>query len=393
MTQDGHEQVLRNARIVMRDEVVHGSLRMVNGCIDDIATGPMSSGTDMQGDHVIAGLVELHTDHLETHYSPRPGVRWSMPAAIQAHDGQIATAGITTVFDCLRIGTYADEYLETGEMSELAIALVKACDDQRLRVDHRLHLRCEVSAPNVMEDLARFFDARGQACGIADAVELISVMDHAPGQRQFASMEEYARYYQGTRKMSDAEFARFVDERLNASRMYAEPNRLAISEQARSRNLALASHDDATEAHVAESIKLGVGIAEFPTSEAAARLSHDGGMAVLMGAPNLVRGSSHSGNVSARELAALDCLDILSSDYIPASLLQSAFLLAGELQACSLPEALRRVTDTPARTAGLHDRGHLAPGLRADVVRVANADSASGIPTVRSVWSAGQRVA
>lgn len=393
MSRAGQEQILCNARIVLRDDVVHGSLRIVDGRIVDIVSGGCAAGDDMHGDYLIPGLIELHTDHLETHYSPRPGVRWSMPAAIQAHDAQIATAGITTVFDCLRVGSYDDEYLETGEMSSLAAALVQAGVEQRLRVDHRLHLRCEVSAPNVMDDLAGFFDTPAQRQGIADMVELISVMDHAPGQRQFASMDEYARYYQGTLKMSDEEFARFVADRLSASNTFATPNRLAISAQARDRRITLASHDDATEAHVAESLQLGVGIAEFPTSVVAARRSHAGGMAVLMGAPNLVRGGSHSGNVSARDLAAAGCLDILSSDYIPASLLQAAFLLAGELQLCSIPRALRSVSETPARVAGLHDRGHLAPGLRADVVRVANVDSASGIPTVRAVWCAGERVA
>ena len=136
-----------------------------------------------------------------------------------------------------------------------------------------------------------------------------------------------------------------------------------------------------------ESIAEGVAIAEFPTTDRGRRASHAAGMAVLMGAPNIVRGGSHSGNVAAEELARGGMLDILSSDYVPASLLQAAFMLPDRVPAISLARALATVTAAPPRAVGLDDRGTLEVGRRADLVHVHLAD---GMPVVRSVWREGE---
>ncbi len=152
----------------------------------------------------------------------------------------------------------------------------------------------------------------------------------------------------------------------------------------------MASHDDATAAHVEESIALGVRLAEFPTSLEAATLSHEAGLSVLMGAPNVVRGGSHSGNIAAADLARHGVLDVLSSDYVPFSLIHAPFLLADEIDTLSLPAAIAMVTSTPAKTVGLDDRGRIAPGLKADLVRV---ERRSDVPIVRGVWRDGRRVA
>jgi alpha-D-ribose 1-methylphosphonate 5-triphosphate diphosphatase len=151
----------------------------------------------------------------------------------------------------------------------------------------------------------------------------------------------------------------------------------------------LASHDDATLDHVDEAIADGVGLAEFPTSKEAARASHEAGMSVLMGAPNVVRGGSHSGNIAAKDLAEAGILDVLSSDYVPSSLLQAVFKLADDVDAISLPQAVALVTSTPARTVGMDDRGIVAVGKRADLLRVRNLDQ---LPIVRTVWRQGRRV-
>jgi alpha-D-ribose 1-methylphosphonate 5-triphosphate diphosphatase len=151
----------------------------------------------------------------------------------------------------------------------------------------------------------------------------------------------------------------------------------------------IASHDDATEAHVEEAIADGVSIAEFPTTREAAEAAHRNGIAVLMGAPNIVRGKSHSGNISAAEVAASGHLDVLSSDYVPSSLLPAVFRLAGSTPGMTLPRAMRMVTLNPARAAGLDDRGAIEPRRRADLVQVRLSD---GIPVVRRVWREGRRV-
>jgi alpha-D-ribose 1-methylphosphonate 5-triphosphate diphosphatase len=376
------ETVFSNARIVLEDEIVEGSVLVRDGKIADISTGSSRVGEDFEGDYLIPGLVELHTDHLEGHYSPRPGLRWHKTAAIQAHDAQIVTSGITTVFDCLRMGADEDGGFEHGEMREMADAIQKAEQEGRLRAEHLLHLRCEVSADNVLQHFADFEND--------PYVRLVSLMDHAPGQRQFQTMDQYIFYYQKKRGLSDAEFAKFVDRRVSESDRNSTPHRTAISKVCAERGITVASHDDATLAHVDEAIENGVRLAEFPTSFDAAKASHEHGMSVLMGAPNIVRGKSHSGNIAARDLAERGVLDVLSSDYVPLSLLYAPFLIADEVESISLPKAIAMVTATPARAVSLNDRGRIATGLRADLVRVFRDH---GVPVTRAVWREGRRVA
>ncbi|RUM21628.1 alpha-D-ribose 1-methylphosphonate 5-triphosphate diphosphatase [Rhizobium phaseoli] len=376
------ETVFSNARIVLEDDVLAGSILIRDGKIADISEGKSVAGEDFEGDFIIPGLVELHTDHLEGHYQPRPGIRWNKTAAVQAHDAQIVTSGITTVFDCLRMGADEDGGFEHGEMREMADAIQSAEKEGRLRAEHLLHLRCEVSADNVLEHFADFEN---------DAhVRLVSLMDHAPGQRQFQTMDQYIFYYQKKRGLSDEVFARFVAKRQAESARNSTPHRNAIAKVCAERGITVASHDDATLSHVDEAIDNGVRLAEFPTSFDAARASHEHGMSVLMGAPNIVRGKSHSGNIAARDLAEMGVLDVLSSDYVPLSLLHAPFILADEVESITLPKAIAMVTSTPARTVSLDDRGRIAPGLRADLVRV---HRSHGVPVTRSVWRQGRRVA
>ncbi|MGF9565247.1 alpha-D-ribose 1-methylphosphonate 5-triphosphate diphosphatase [Neorhizobium sp. JUb45] len=375
------EQVFSNARIVLEDSILQGCVQIRDGLIADISEGTSQAGEDLEGDYLLPGLVELHTDHLETHFSPRAGLKWNAIAAIQAHDTQIAGSGITTVLDCLRMGSGEEGGFARGEMRELANSIEAAGREGRLRSEHLLHLRCEVSTSDVVE---QFSDFEGDP-----AVRLVSLMDHAPGQRQFQTMDQYIFYYKIKRGLSDEAFDAFVARRLEASERYAAPHRDALAAHCTDVGIALASHDDATLEHVDESIGHGVKLAEFPTSVAAAEASHKAGLSVLMGAPNVVRGQSHSGNIAASDLARLGVLDVLSSDYVPFSLLHAPFLLADTIENVSLPQAIAMVSATPARTIGLNDRGRIATGLRADLVRV---HRTSGVPVCRAVWRQGKRV-
>lgn len=377
------DTILTNARIVLADQVVEGSLHLRDGKIAGIDSGVSSlpAAEDMGGDYVIPGLIELHTDHLENHYAPRPKVRWNPVAAVCAHDAQIAASGITTVFDALRVGLDEDTDITDADMRRLADAIEAGMAKDRLRADHFIHLRCEVSAPNCLESFEVFEND--------PLVRIASLMDHSPGQRQFVSLEAYAVYYKGKRGMSDAEFNEFCERRMAQSAEWSDNNRRILAERARARGVVLASHDDATNAHVEEAVELGIRVAEFPTTLEAARASKAQGLAVLMGAPNVVRGGSHSGNVSARDLAANGLLDILSSDYIPFSLVQSAFFLGEVVDGIDLPQSIAMVSRTPARFAGLEDRGEIAIGKRADLVRVRVEEH---IPIVRTVWREGRRV-
>ncbi|QEE45685.1 alpha-D-ribose 1-methylphosphonate 5-triphosphate diphosphatase [Rhizobium sp. WL3] len=376
------EQIFSNARIVLEDRIVDGSVLVRDGKIASIDEGPSAIGEDFGGDYLIPGLVELHTDHLESHYSPRPGVRWHMTSAIQAHDAQIVTSGITTVFDCLRMGSDEDGGFDKGEMRDMADAIQAAERDDRLRAEHLIHLRCEVASDNVLDHFADFEKD--------PHVRLVSLMDHSPGQRQFQTMEQYTLYYKTKRGLTDEQFARFVESRLALSERYSATHRDALARACAERGITVASHDDATLAHVEEAKGHGVKLAEFPTSFEAAEASHKSGMSVLMGAPNVVRGKSHSGNIAARDLAQRGVLDVLSSDYVPLSLLHASFVLADEIDGIALPQAIAMVTATPARTVSLSDRGRIETGLRADLVRVRRDE---GVPVIRAVWREGRRVA
>lgn len=382
MSVEKKEAVFTNARIVLADEVITGAIVVRDGRIADISETATHTGEDFDGDFLIPGLVELHTDHLETHYSPRPGVRWNPVAALQAHDAQIATSGITTVFDCLRLGSDEAGGFARGEMRELADVIEKAQGEGRLRAEHFLHLRCEVPCADVLE---QFADFEGDP-----NVRLASLMDHAPGQRQFQTLDQYIFFYKTKRGLEDEAFRAFTERRMEASALYSAKHRDALAERCAANAIVVASHDDATLGHVDEALKHGVRLAEFPTSIEAAKASHEAGLSVLMGAPNVVRGKSHSGNIAARDLAELGLLDVLSSDYVPFSLLHAPFILADTVEGLSLPRAIAMVTRTPADAVGLSDRGRIEVGSKADIVRVHRLND---VPINRAVWRDGKRIA
>lgn len=376
------EIVFKNAAVVLPDEVVKGSVVVAGGTIRDVSSGDVRGpAEDLGGDYLLPGLVELHTDHLETHLQPRPKVRWPAASAIAAFDAQIAASGITTVFDCIRAGRDIDHGTAKDELMDVIGLLQQANDRGLLRAEHRLHVRCEVCVDDVVEITT--------AALAAFPVHLISLMDHTPGARQFRAMHLWRRYYGGKTGLSDAELDVLLAKKQEQyNRNYAR-HRAELVALAKARDIVLASHDDTTVEQVEESIADAVAIAEFPTTLEAARASHAAGVKVVMGAPNVVRGGSHSGNVAAEELAREGVLDILSSDYVPASLLLGAFEIAARIEEISLPQALRTVTLNPARAARLDDRGEIATGKRADLVRVRVVD---GMPLVREVYRQGARV-
>jgi len=377
------ELILTNARVVTADRVINGTLVIRDGVIAALDEGnsQLPQAQDLGGDYLMPGLVELHTDNLEKHMTPRPGVDWPTASAVLTHDAQIIAAGITTVFDALSIGDINPRGKRMQQLPAMldAVASAEAAGDTR--AEHRLHLRCEVCHPDA---LSLFRDLVEHPL-----VKLVSVMDHSPGQRQFAREDKYREYYMGKYHLSAAEMDAFSDQQTANSRQYSDRQRLAVVEICQARGLALASHDDATLAHVEESAGLGMAIAEFPTTLEAAEASHTRGLKVLMGAPNVVRGGSHSGNIAAADLAQRGVLDILSSDYYPASLLQAAFLLAAFDNSYDLPKAIATVSLLPAQAVGLDDRGEIRPGLRADLLQ---ASDRQGQPVVRQVWRQGRRV-
>jgi alpha-D-ribose 1-methylphosphonate 5-triphosphate diphosphatase len=295
----------------------------------------------------------------------------------------LATSGITTVLDSLRVWREDGAEEVDGRAGVLAEAITSAREANLLRADHFLHLRCEIPMPSVVEEAKELVDRPD--------VRLMSLMDHTPGQRQFRDEVKLRDYYRGKGGgKTDAELDALFEKRFHYQKTYAAANMREIVALAHQYEIPLASHDDTTEENVADAIQDRVSVAEFPTTMEAARGLHQAGIGILMGAPNVVRGGSHSGNIAAIDLAREGLLDILSSDYIPSSLLMAALQLPQHVPAIDLASAVRTVTKTPAEAVGLADRGEIVPGKRADLIRV---HVARGIPVVRSVWREGRRVA
>src|SRR5258705_8947994 len=374
-----------NARVVLADRVMErGWVAVADGRIAEFGEGQAPAGSeDAAGDLVMPGLIELHTDHLEAHYVPRPKVFWDPIAAVVSYDGQLATSGITTVLDSLRVWREDGAEEVDGRAGILAEAITTARDESLLRADHFLHLRCEIPMPSVVEEAREWI-------GRPD-VRLMSLMDHTPGQRQFRDEGKLREYYRGKGAgMTDAELDLLFERRFAYQKAHAATNMREIVELAHQHDIPLASHDDTTEENVTDAIRDRVAVAEFPTTMEAARGLHQAGIGILMGAPNVVRGGSHSGNIAAVDLAREGLLDILSSDYIPSSLLMAALQLPQRVPAIDLASAICTVTKTLAHAVGLADRGEIAIGKRADLIRV---HVARDVPVVRTVWREGRRVA
>jgi len=377
------ELCLANATLVLPGETVTGSLRVVDGILQSVDTGAAvpRGAVDCAGDYIAPGLIELHTDNLERHIQPRPKVDWPHAAALIAHDAELAGTGITTVFDALRVGSIPSgtgRYLKYAR--GLASELLELRAAEALKISHFLHLRAEVCSETLLEELAEF--------GADDRVGLVSLMDHTPGQRQFRDLTKLEAYMKGKHAMGDDDFLQHVAQlRALRDRVGDVHERGAVAE-ARRFGAVLASHDDTTEAQVAVSAGYGIRLAEFPTTVEAARACRAHGIAVMMGAPNLVRGGSHSGNVAASDLADLDLLDIVSSDYVPSALLYAAVRL-GRIWG-DMARGLGTVTRAPAQAVGLDDRGTLEPGKRADLIRFR---LRGDVPALSGVWARGRRVA
>lgn len=378
------ETILANAMLVLPEGVQPGHLLLRDGLIAEIGAGRAvpKGALDCEGDLLAPGLIELHTDNLERHIEPRPKVAWPHADAIIAHDAELCSVGITTVFDALRVGSIGasgarSDYREYARALADEILQMRARDG--FRISHYLHLRAEICSETLLDELAKF--------GPEDRVGIVSLMDHTPGARQFRDLSKLRDYVRKKHGLSEAEFLAHVAQEKALKARHGAAHEAGAVAAARRLGAALASHDDTTPEHVAVSRAHGVRFAEFPTTFEAAQACRDHGIAVMMGAPNLIRGGSHSGNVAAQALAEADLLDILSSDYVPGALLSAALLL-GDIWG-DVARGLSTVTAAPAQAVGLTDRGRIAPGLRADLIRAHRVDRTAAL---RGVWVRGRRV-
>ncbi len=373
--------ILTNARLVLPDDVAFGTVVLEGNRIVDVQPGRSAApgAIDLGGDTLMPGIVDVHTDNLERQVQPRSNARWPSRSAMVAHDAQCAAAGVTTVLDALCLGDLGFDKDRVRTFHDGVADLDALSGTGLLKSEHFLHLRCELPAPDMM----------GLLDPVADhpRVRMVSLMDHSPGVGQYANMDRY-------RKMRAREGLdrAWVEDRileLQAQRARTRgPNRRRLLDRIVPLAIVLASHDDNTAEEVAENAADGIRISEFPVSVLAATEARAHGMDVIAGAPNIVRGGSHSGNVAAAELVRRRVVDAYASDYVPSSLLEAAFASVAQT-GITLPQGVAMVTANPARMTGLRDRGRIEPGLRADLVHVREHE---GMPVVRQVWRSGERV-
>ena len=376
------EQAFCNARVVTRDEDFMGSVLVRDGLIAAVDRGQGGVGEDLDGDILMPGVIDLHTDNLEKHFFPRPNIDWNPVSAAVTHDGCCLSVGVTTVFDSLSVGTYnANVARDRENLGRLTEGLLAARDAGMFRADHRIHWRCETTSDDLTERLPPLAEHPMTA--------LFSMMDHTPGQRQYRNIELHLGHWRA-RGMNDEEVERRLDDIRARQARNAVSNARFVAGLAKSKGAALASHDDEDVEHVDQAADLGATVAEFPVTRQAAEQAHARGMTVVMGGPNLIRGGSYSGNVPASELAGAGLLDAFASDYVPRSLVECVFALASSPFGWSLPQAVASVTATVAAAVGLNDRGAVAAGRRADLLRVRRIN---GLPVLRGAWVAGERAA
>ena len=376
--------ILNNINIITENEVFLGNIHFRDGLINDVSKGLSSipRSIDCNNDYLIPGLIELHTDNLERHLKPRPGVEWPINNALIAHDAELASVGITTVFDALRVGSINNDGVQRYDKyaRETATSINNLSKDNSFKINHFIHLRAEICSENLTEEFAEF--------NLQDNVKIISLMDHTPGQRQFRDLSQFKIYLSGKFGLSENQIEKHFSYLKKLQKKYGKKHKDETIKFSKYLNAVLASHDDTTKSDVEESKSLGIKLAEFPTTLKAAKESHCNNMKIIMGAPNLVRGGSHSGNVSAQSLIDEDLLDILSSDYVPSSLIIAAIMWG--VKSGNLPKSISAVTKNPAIASGLNDRGIIEQGLRADLVRLSIKND---IPIIRKVWANGKEIA
>lgn len=373
--------ILTNARVVLQNEVVEGTVVLDGPTIVEFQPGRSNSAgaIDLEGDVLMPGIVDVHTDNLERQVQPRSNARWPSRSAMLTHDAQCAVSGVTTVLDALCLGDLGFDKDRILTFHDGVRDLDALDGTGLLKSEHFLHLRCEMPADDMMELFEPVADHR--------LVRMVSLMDHSPGVGQYADLDRYRAMRRREGVSAERIEQRIVELQAQRAKM-RDVNRQRLLARVKGSGVVLASHDDRTEEEIEENHRDGIRISEFPVSMIAAKAARARAMMVIAGAPNIVRGGSHSGNVSAAEMVRERAVDGLASDYVPASLVEAVFACV-EKAGITLAAGVAMVTAAPAEMAGLRDRGRIAAGMRADLVRVREFE---GIPVVRQVWRTGERV-
>ena len=322
---------------------------------------------DARGAYVAPGLIDIHSDYVENVASPRPSVVMDLSTSLYKADRELVSHGVTTIFHSLSVyGAHVFDHKpirDFGNVSALIdrVAALRAGEERDHLIRHRLHMRVELDSVDLYDDIESFLRS--------GKVDLVSFMDHTPGQGQYRDLLVFGDTLKGYRDVSDEDVRDIVRQQQESQKLtYAQIT--ALASVARERGVSIASHDDDSEDKLAFMDGLEATISEFPISLDIARAARARGMHTIAGAPNVMLGHSHSGNLSAREAVAAGAIDVLCSDYYPAALLDAVFTLRDQC-GLDIAKAFALVTINPAKAAGIADEvGSIAVGKRADVLLV-----------------------
>lgn len=368
------QTVLRSKRVLIGDHIQAADIVISNGVIEEICAHCSQEGGLDFGNRLIApGFIDLHSDAIEKEIEPRPGAHFPVDSALVELDKKLTMAGITTMFHAVAFNDAAISGYRATKLAASVVEKIKKANRTQLRVDNFVHVRFEVTS---FESVAVIKELIQNG-----SVQMLSVMDHTPGQGQFKSIEKWKKFHLPVYKLSDSEADEIIRQKKRG-----QGRAFAVVEDLLSfgagHDLVLLSHDDDTPQKINLLKDMGVTISEFPLDLDVAVYAKQNGIATGMGAPNVVRGLSQSGNVSARVLLTGDACDFLCSDYHPSSMLQAPYIAHQEL-GISIEKCFDLVTRTPAKLAGLDDRGEIAPGKIADIIAIEDTDIPQIILTLK----------
>lgn len=375
--------LLTNATIVLRDAVItNGWLLIEADLIASVGAMPHAPSIhgatvrDLGGALLMPGVIDLHCDTIEKMVQPRPGVEINGAVALHITDRLLVNSGVTCEFHSLSLDD-AEFGVRNEDFIQNFINEVNRADHASVR--HYIHARVEVSSARGAYALSNIIDQ--------PLVKLVSIMDHSPGQGQYVTDESFRYYVAKTTGRTDSEIDEII---LTKAQLKAGiPDRIDyVVQLCRNAHIPLATHDDDTIEKINAWVEMGIGISEFPTTVEAAAAAHQHGMLVGMGAPNVLRGRSSGGNLSAIDAIRAGHVDWLCADYYPAAMIPAALTLVDH-GILDLPSAIALITANPAQAIGMeHHIGQIAVGLSADLVVVTRTPQ----PIVRDVYVAGVQV-
>ncbi|MFP4110214.1 MAG: alpha-D-ribose 1-methylphosphonate 5-triphosphate diphosphatase [Desulfonatronovibrio sp.] len=383
MKQDKNFQIV-NARAVTREDILDRAIISIqDGKIADLSRDSRNLNKDLPvldagGAWVIPGFMDLHSDAIEKEIETRPGSCLPVEMAVAELDKKLAAAGVTTIFHSISFAEKEYAILRTMDMAESIIRQIRAMQGQ-LSVKTRIHLRYEITNTESLPVITELIRNR--------QVDLVSIMDHTPGQGQFSTSEEFKKYYSAYFSRDEQEVLEIMEQRKAIRDSVGLKNACFVAEVCTENKVPLASHDDDSREKIDFIASLGAVISEFPINMEAMSLAREQGLMVAVGSPNIIRGGSHNNNLRAMDIIRAKGADIVCSDYVPSTLLHALFKIHSQCP-MPLPEAVRLFSTNPAKAVNADaSTGRLEPGLDADLLLV---DSSLSYPRIIKTFVQGR---